>query len=278
MALPGGWLSVQETAERLGVHYMTVYRYVRLGMLPARKVGASWRIEPSDLERLDTSPKVPARKRSAPWRERLEARMLSGDEGGSWGVVQAAFASGMEPRDFYCDVLSPVLHAIGESWAEGRVGIEEEHLASNVAAGIIGQLGPRFARRGRSKGTVVLALPEGERHQLGLAMLAHILRSEGYRVLSLGADTPSPALVAVLRDIEDLSAVAVGVVNPEQLATAASLVEAVHRTVSHVPVVVGGSAVPDKEAALRLGADGWAADAREVGALITALVVTRRSR
>jgi methanogenic corrinoid protein MtbC1 len=31
------------------VHYMTVYRYVRTGRLPGRKVGAEWRIDPRDL-------------------------------------------------------------------------------------------------------------------------------------------------------------------------------------------------------------------------------------
>lgn len=256
---------------------MTVYRYVRLGMLPARKVGASWRIDLADLERLDTSPTVPARRRSAPWRDRLQARMLAGDETGSWGVVEAAFASGMEPRDFYCEVLTPVLHAIGTLWQAGKAGVEEEHLASNVAAGLIGRLGPRFARRGRRKGTVVMAMPEGERHHLGSAMLADILRLDGYRVLNLGADTPSPALVAVLRQIEDLSAVAVGVVNTERLAAAASLINAVRRTAGNVPVIVGGAAVPDEEAALRLGADGWASDARAVGGLITGLVASHQS-
>jgi excisionase family DNA binding protein len=260
---------MQEAANELGVHYMTVYRYVRLGMLPARKVGASWRIDVADLERLDTSPDVPSRKRSAPWRDRLQARMLAGDEAGSWGVVEAAFASGMTPADFYCEVLTPALHTIGDLWQNGKLGVEDEHLASEVAAEVIGRLGPRFARRGRTKGTVVLAMPEGERHHLGLAMLADILRSDGYRVLNLGADTPASALVAALRQVEDLSAIAVGVVNADRLAAATSLIKAVRRFFGGVPVVAGGAAVPDEEAALRLGADGGATDARAVGSLIS---------
>jgi excisionase family DNA binding protein len=268
---------MQEAADRLGVHYMTVYRYVRLGMLPARKVGAAWQIDESDLVRLDTSPEVPSRKRSAPWRDRLQARMLAGDEAGSWGVVEAAFASGMTPADFYCEVLTPALHTIGELWEDGEVGVEDEHLASAVAAGIVGRLGPRFARRGRTKGTVVLAMPEGERHPLGVAMLADILRSHGYRVLNLGADTPAAALVAALREVDDLSAVAVGVVNAERLAAATSLIKAVRRSFGRVPVVAGGAAIPDEETARALGADGWATDARQVGSLISRMTDARRA-
>jgi excisionase family DNA binding protein len=273
---PAPHLSIQEAAEKLGLHYMTVYRYVRLGMLPARKVGAGWRIDASDLERLDTSPDVPPRKRSAPWRDRLQARLLAGDEAGSWGVVEAAFASGMTPPDFYCEVLAPALYSIGKLWEKGELGVEDEHLASAVAGGIIGRLGPRFARRGRAKGTVVLAMPEGERHGLGLAMLADILRAGGYRVLNLGADTPSSALVSALRQVDDLSAVAIGVVNADRLAAAASLIKAVRRSLGKVPVVAGGAAVVDEATALALGADGGATDARAVGSLISAITASRR--
>jgi MerR family transcriptional regulator, light-induced transcriptional regulator len=269
-------LTIAEAAQRLGVHYMTVYRYVRLGMLPARKEGSGWRIDLADLDRLDTSPSVPARKRSAPWHTRLQARMLAGDDAGSWGVVEAAIASGMEPRDFYCDILTPVLHEIGRLWASGEVGVEDEHLASNVAAGIVGRLGPRFASRGRTKGTVVIAMPAGERHDLGMAMLADILRSEGYRVLNLGADTPAPALLSALDGLDDLSAVALGIVDHERLDAAASLIASIRDAVGSAPVLVGGAAIDDDESARRLGADGWATDAREVGPMIAAMKPSRR--
>jgi methanogenic corrinoid protein MtbC1 len=202
--------------------------------------------------------------------------MLAGDEAGSWGVVEAAIRSGMEPRDFYCDVLTPVLHTIGELWQNGEIGVEDEHLASNVASAMIGRLGPRFASRGRTKGTVVIAMPAGERHDLGLAMLGDILRSDGYRVLNLGADTPASALVSALRDVDDISAIALSVVNNESLATAATSIMVVRESIGEVPVLAGGAAIPDEQSAHQLGADAWAGDAREVGPTISAIVSSRR--
>ncbi len=271
-------LTITEAAQRLGVHYMTVYRYVRLGMLPARRDGSGWRIDAADLDRLDTSPTVPARKRSAPWKTRLQTRMLAGDDAGSWGVVEAALASGMEPRDFYCDVLTPVLHSIGSLWESGQIGIEEEHLASNVAAGVIGRLSPRFSSRGRSKGTVVIAMPAGEQHDLGLAMLADILRSDGYRVLNLGANTPTQALLAAIEGIGDLTAIALGIVHRDGLNTTASLIESIRGSIGAVPILVGGAAVTEDEDADRLGADAWSRDAREVGPMIAAMTASSRRR
>jgi methanogenic corrinoid protein MtbC1 len=250
---------------------MTVYRYVRLGMLPARKLGGTWRIAPADLKRLRAVVARPGRKRSAPWRQRLEARMVAGDEAGSWKVAEAALLSGMEPADFYCDALIPALRSIGDRWQSGEVGVEEEHLASGVALRIIGRLGPRFARPGQTRGTVVTAMPSGERHLLGLAVLADILRFGGYRVLNLGADTPAPAVLSAVGRVDDLAAIAVAVVDTRHLGEASSLIRKIRTSAPGIPIVAGGRAIPDEKASRALGADGWTSDARQVGALISRL-------
>lgn len=268
-------LSLKEAADRLGVHYMTVYRYVRLGMLPARREGSVWRVDSSDLERLNTKSEIPARKRATPWGERLLARMLVGDETGSWGLVEAAIGSGMDPGNFYCDVLTPALHSMGERWRAGKLGIDQEHLASNVAAGIIGKLSVRFGRPGRRKGTVAVALPEGEHHQFGAAMLADILRSDGYRVLNFGADNPPASLLSALQEVDDLLAVAVGVVYTQHFDAAKTLIKGARQSLQGVTVVAGGAAIPNKETAQRLGADGWASSARQAGGVISELAAVR---
>jgi excisionase family DNA binding protein len=60
-------LGLKECAQRLGVHYMTVYRYVRTGMLPATKIGFEWRIAADDLEAFAAgADSSEARRRPAP--------------------------------------------------------------------------------------------------------------------------------------------------------------------------------------------------------------------
>ena len=104
---------------------MTIYRRVRLGILPARKVGGTWWIDPADLERATTAPERGRRRRGqfhprvSIWQERLQARMLGGDVAGSWQVIEAAMASGFEPGEIYVRLLAPSLHAIGASWQVG---------------------------------------------------------------------------------------------------------------------------------------------------------------
>ena len=96
---------------------MTIYRRVRLGILPARKVGGTWLVDRADLERATTTPERGRRRgegshpRVSIWQERLQARMLGGDVAGSWQVIEAAMASGFEPGEIYVRLLAPSLHA-----------------------------------------------------------------------------------------------------------------------------------------------------------------------
>jgi excisionase family DNA binding protein len=278
------FLTLHEAADRLGVHYMTVYRHVRTGVLPAYKVGGSWRVDPADLIAQETErgtngrPVVadpvsesavgPTSRRRAPWANRLLQRMLAGDSAGSWQVVEAAMASGVEPADIYVEILGPVLHRIGEDWQRGALRIDQEHLATGVATSIVGRLGPRFRRQGRRRGTVLVAMPVGERHAIGVAMLADILAQAGYEVLNLGTDTPPASLAGAVAERDDLRAVVISVVDVARLPGAARLIAAARRADPTVPIVAGGFAIPDEATAKRIGADGWASDPRRLAGLI----------
>ena len=53
-------LTLNEAAERLDLHYMTVYKYVRSGKLPAKKSGGSWEISVSDLDAMSAIERAPS--------------------------------------------------------------------------------------------------------------------------------------------------------------------------------------------------------------------------
>jgi len=44
-------MTVREIAEYLGVHPMTIYKYVQDGKIPAFKIGASWRIRRDSIKK-----------------------------------------------------------------------------------------------------------------------------------------------------------------------------------------------------------------------------------
>jgi excisionase family DNA binding protein len=266
---PSPMLSIKESAERLGVHYMTAYKYVRHGKLPATKVGGEWRVSEADLEVMLSGAAIPTPRGETDWAGRLEDRLLAGDESGSWAVVEAALASGVSPEELHVDVLSAALRAIGEGWHSGEVTIAEEHRATAVATKIVGRMSNRFTRRGRRRGRIVIGTPPGERHGLSIAIVADLLRGDGWEVLDLGPDLPIDEFVAAVEKAAPVSAVAIGITNRELLESATQLVSTL-RASTTAPIVVGGSAVTETTAS-RIGADGWASDGRTAVEAVAAI-------
>lgn len=270
-------VTLQEAAEFLGVHYMTAYRYVRLGTLQAHKSGNVWRVRRDDLDTFRAA--VPAAgfaRPPAPWAERLESRLLAGDGGGAWGVVEAALASGGDPRSIYLDVITPAMVSIGERWERGELDIAMEHRASGVASRLVGRLGPRFTRRGRTLGTVLVGAPAGERHALPISMVADLIRLEGYEVSDLGADTPPASFAMAAAGLDRLVAVGVSVTSPMNLGSARDTIASLRGQLNNVPVMVGGNAVQSDDMRLDLGADLWVQDSAELSVyLAQAMAIAR---
>lgn len=269
-AVPDPALSLKECAERLGVHYMTAYKYVRHGKLAAAKVGSEWRVAEADLEVMLSGAAIPTPRGETDWSARLEDRLIAGDEAGAWAVVEAALAAGMSPAEVHVEVLAHALRRVGDGWHEGTVTIAEEHRAAVVAHRLIGRLGSRFARRGRRRGRIVMGTPPGERHALGTAMVADLLRGEGWEVLDLGADLPIDEFVAAVEKATPVSAIAVGITNPANLGVGRDLVASL-RASTTAPIVVGGGAINAATAA-HVGADGWASDGRTAIEAVAAIV------
>jgi excisionase family DNA binding protein len=165
-----GSLTLQETADRLDVHYMTVYRWVHTGLLPAVKDDGVWRVRPEDADaRAQPVPEPdaePRPRRRIDHGARLGDCLLAGDEGGAIRVVDDALAGGVSAEDLSLDVITRAMRTIGEAWAAGDATIAEEHRASVIAARLVGRLSPQFTRRGRKRGTIVLGTVSGDHHGL----------------------------------------------------------------------------------------------------------------
>lgn len=258
-------VTLQEAAEFLGVHYMTAYRYVRLGTLQAHKSGNVWRVRREDLDAFHAAvPAAGVARPPAPWAERLESRLLAGDGGGAWGVVEAALASGGDPRSIYLDVITPAMVSIGERWERGELDIAMEHRASGVANRLVGRLGPRFTRRGRTLGTVLVGAPAGEHHSLPVSMVADLIRLEGYEVSDLGADTPPASFAMAAASLDRLVVVGISVTSPMNLGSARDTIVLLRDRLQNVPVMVGGNAIQSDDMRQDLGADLWVRDSAKL--------------
>ncbi|MEO6468874.1 MAG: cobalamin-dependent protein [Acidimicrobiia bacterium] len=260
-------LSLRAAADQLGVHYMTAYRYVRLGTLPAKKVTGVWQVRMGDLRAIagrEQPRPGPGGIRWGPYRTQLHDRLTSGDEPGAWSVIERARVSGASPEDIHLQLIAPVLRVIGDAWSAGELNIAAEHRATGVAQRLIGRLGPSFARRGRKRGTVVIGGAPGDHHSIPLAILGDILRGRGLFVVDLGANTPPESFLQSAQDHDDVVAVAIGVGCDESIDPARQAAGLLHEQIPGIHVFVGGPAVTSERAARAIGADEYGATAVDV--------------
>jgi excisionase family DNA binding protein len=273
-------VSLHEAARRLKVHYMTVYRYVRSGRLPARQQNGEWQVLLADVQQFAESRKKRSTRPSgarakhggraaADWATRFETCLLAGDELGAENLLTDALASGHDLFSLYLEVVSPALVSIGARWQRGQLQIHEEHRASTIVARLFARVSARFAHRGPSRGTVVIGGPSGERHGLALTMVADLMRSRGWNVSDIGTDVPATSFATAVKDVDQLCAVCVGVTLRESLDEARACVAAVKSVVGpDVKVYAGGAAIDSDTTATSLGADAWARDPRMLLALL----------
>jgi MerR family transcriptional regulator, light-induced transcriptional regulator len=124
-------------------------------------------------------------------RTRLMRAIESYDEAG----VQTALDDGLAAfglEAFVRDLILPTLTAVGRGWEQSNVEISQEHFASNLIRGRLLSLARLW---GRGSGPLaLLACAPGEQHDISLLAFGLILRSHGWRILYLGADTPLPTL------------------------------------------------------------------------------------
>lgn len=234
-------LELDQVAEEVGVHYQTVYRWVRAGKLAADMVDGRYRVERRDLadfleaRNTPTRPKPPGAPRLARAADKMHAALVAGDELAARDLARAIATEHTSVADLIQQVLVPPLRRIGQDWHDGKLSIWVEHRASAIAERILGEVSPR--PRGRRRGTVMVAAVSGDRHNLATTMAAVTLRENNWFVHHLGADMPPEELIRFCAEHE-IDVAVLTLVNPDcaELAeTTATTIEA-----AGTPVVVGG--------------------------------------
>jgi DNA-binding transcriptional MerR regulator len=123
--------------------------------------------------------------------ERLLAAIYAYDEAAVHEVLDESFAAfGLEA--VLRELILPALTQVGREWEQGTLAVSQEHFASNVIRARLLSLARLW---GRGSGPVaVLACAPGEQHDISLLAFGLVLRSHGWRIIFLGADTPIATL------------------------------------------------------------------------------------
>jgi DNA-binding transcriptional MerR regulator/methylmalonyl-CoA mutase cobalamin-binding subunit len=96
-------------------------------------------------------------------------------------------------RTLLRDVLSPLLQRVGEAWADGRICVASEHVATALVRDYAGALLRQFPRDPDAE-TLVITTPAGELHEIGALLAAATAAMLGFGVLYLGPNLPAPEI------------------------------------------------------------------------------------
>jgi signal transduction histidine kinase/methanogenic corrinoid protein MtbC1 len=180
-------------------------------------------------------------------------------------LILDAVDSGVPIQDIYLQVFQRCQREVGRLWQTNQIGVAQEHYCSAATQFIMAQLYSRaFPGRGNGR-RVVAASVGGELHEIGLRIVSDFFEMEGYDTLYLGANTPTSSLIQAVAD-RRADLLLLSATMTFHLPTVESLITAVRGRddCRGAKILVGGhpfNIVPDLWR--KVGADGYAADARE---------------
>ncbi|TKG91957.1 MerR family transcriptional regulator [Puteibacter caeruleilacunae] len=142
------------------------------------------------------------------------------------------------------DLIYPFLKRVGILWTSGKAVPAHEHYISNlIRQKIIASIDMLPDARGDAP-TIILFLPEGEEHEIGLLLGAFIAKDRGWNVIYLGQNVPTENLFMV-----------VDIVKPKALLTmlvasySSRSVKAVNEIVKTLktPILLSGNVISEED-------------------------------
>ena len=142
--------------------------------------------------------------------------------------------------DFFDKILKPVMYRIGEEWADHKISIATEHVASNIAQTLVKIIMDRVSGAGNKK-KILICVPLGEEHHLGCDVLETYLTIKGFKVYNMGTSMPTESILSFI-DNNKPEAVLISITLEDNLAAGQRLTRKI-REYTNIPVLIGGYAL-----------------------------------
>ena len=186
-------------------------------------------------------------------------------------IANEALAAGIPAERAIHEGLAAGMRLVGERFARKEYFVPEVLVAGRALYAGMDVLAPHVTRAAEAEGTAVLAVVEGDFHDIGKNIVKLMMETSGLRVVDLGKNVPLTRIrAAVLEESADL--VGLSTLMTTTLDEMARAVRVLGEETG-VPVLVGGAAGTPAFAA-RIGAAGTAPDA--AGAVARAKAILAR--
>ena len=111
-------------------------------------------------------------------------------------IITGLYLKGVQLEIIYDNLVSPVMHTIGDLWVAGKLNIAKEHLASEVIRKAIYDLGESLTTDLPDDAPTAICFGiTGDEHELPLIMTKQILELNGVRTFNIGRNMPVNSLL-----------------------------------------------------------------------------------
>ena len=142
--------------------------------------------------------------------------------------------------DFFDKILKPVMYKIGEEWANEKISIATEHVASNIAQTLVKIIMDTVTQIANKK-KILICVPVGEEHHLGCDVLETYLSIKGFKVYNMGTSIPTESILEFIKNNKP-DRILVSITLEENLLAGQRLVKKINDQYK-IPILIGGYAL-----------------------------------
>ena len=191
-------------------------------------------------------------------KQRYLDSVLIGEATSAGLVVEEGLKQGFGMFDIYLSILVPTQIDLGQAWHDGKVNVAEEHLATQITLDQMDRLRSQIFPRSKLGFRVAVTTVEGDSHFIGARMVADFFLADGWDVDFLGASTPGPDLVELVRR-RSVDLVAISITNTDSLPRLEWTVGSLATLANPPKILLGGAVLGDTpDLAIKMGADAVA--------------------
>jgi len=171
-------------------------------------------------------------------KQELYKKLTEGDIQSSVKIYEE-YMKIFDPSEFFDKILRPVMYKIGEDWADNKISIATEHVASNVAQTLVKIIMDKVSGSANKK-KILVCVPLGEEHHLGCDVLETYLSIKGFKVYNIGTSIPTESILSFI-EYNKPDIVMVSITLGDNISAGQRLVKKIKEQYG-IPILVGGFA------------------------------------
>ena len=190
---------------------------------------------PDDIEKREESTKKS--------KQILYKKLTDGDINSSVKIYEE-YIKIFNSADFFDKILRPVMSKIGDDWANNRISIATEHVASNVAQTLVKIIMDQVTGMVNKK-KILVCVPIGEEHHLGCDVLETYLSIKGFKVYNMGTSIPTESILSFIESNKP-DVILVSITLEDNIPAGQRLVKKIKEQYN-IPILIGGFALQSKK-------------------------------